>query len=142
MPAVTYLSDSEARSFLTVEGDKDCDELLQEMNKRTDRLWLIQVQRWFESRGLFRHAVERKRYTLYLDCHGEYQVMSLVAPDGSSIFHHNPNSREAVMNYMLGYLGGIERPAVAETNLNAPGNTSLVSGASSEQTSPEHSDEG
>ncbi len=33
-------------------------------------------------------------------------------------------------------------PAVAETNAAASGNTSLVSGASSEQTSPEHSDEG
>lgn len=115
MPAVIYLSDSEARRFLRVESDKDCDELLQQMNTVTGRTWLIQVQRWFEPRGLFRHAVERKNYTLYLDCHGEYQVMSLVAPGGSSIFHASQNSRESVMNYMLGYLGGMERPANAET---------------------------
>lgn len=106
MPAVTYLSDWEAREWVRVPGDKDCDELLQEMNAKTGRRWLIQVRRFFISRGWFRHAEEIKSYTLYLDCHGEYQVMNLVGPNGGSIFHFNRNSREAVMNYMLGYLGG------------------------------------
>jgi hypothetical protein len=106
MPAVTYLSESEARKFERVEGDKDCDELLQEMNAKTGRRWLIQVSRWFVSRGWFRHAEERIAYTLYLDCHSEYQIMSLVTPTGSSIFHRSHQSREDVMNYMLGYFGG------------------------------------
>lgn len=113
MPAVTYLSDSEVERFLHVENDKDCDELLQEMNAKTGRRWLIQVRRWFVPRGWFRHAEERVHYTLYLDCHGEYQVMSLVTPTGSSIFHGSRQSREDVMNYMLGYLGGC--PAVTST---------------------------
>lgn len=106
MPAVTYLSDSRASAMERVEGDKDCDELLQEMNAKTGRRWLIEVWTQYVSRGWFRHAEERKHYTLYLDCHGEYQVMSLVTPAGSSIFNHSRQSRENVMNYMLGYLGG------------------------------------
>lgn len=109
MPAVTFLSDSETKRYERVEDDKDCDELLQEMNAVTGRRWLIQVRKWFEPRGMFRHAEERKDYTLYLDCHGEYQVMSLVHPGGSSIFYGWHHSREAVMNYMLGYLGGTPR---------------------------------
>lgn len=107
MPGFTYLSDWEAREWLHVEGDKDCDELLQEMNAKSGRTWLIQVKRWFAPRGWFRHAEEIKYYTLYLDCHGEYQVMNLVGPNGGSVFHFNRHSREAVMNYMLGYLGGL-----------------------------------
>ena len=104
MPAVTFLSDSEAKRFETVEGDKDCNELLQEMNAKTDRRWLIEVRSFFASRGWFRHAEEIKTYTLYLDCHGEYQVMNLVTPNGGSNFSYS--TREAVMNYMIGYLGG------------------------------------
>lgn len=111
MPCCTYLSAYEAKKFEAVDGDKDCDELLQEMNAKTGRRWLIQVQRNFVSRGWFRHAKERKDYTLYLDCHGEYQVMSLVTPAGSSVFYRWANSREAVMNYMLGYLGGCLVPS-------------------------------
>lgn len=52
----------------------------------------------------------------------------------------------AECGYDHGYADGVEwatcHAAVAETNAAASGNTSLVSGASSEQTSPEHSDEG
>lgn len=116
MPVCTYLSDSEAKRFEQIEGDKDCDELLQEMNAKTGRRWLIQVQQRFVSRGWFRHAEERKYYTLYLDCHGEYQVISLVTPHGSSVFFQWVHGREAIMNYMLGYLGYLGRLPLSSTD--------------------------
>jgi hypothetical protein len=108
MAAVTFLSDSEARSYETVEGDKDCNELLQELNHASGRRWLIERRTFYRSRGLFRHAEEIKTYTLYLDCHGEYQVMNLVTPNGGSVFSYG--NREAVMNYMLGHLAGLQEP--------------------------------
>ena len=106
MPAVTFLSDSEAKRFERVEYDKDCDELLQEMQRLSGRRWLIEVRSHFLSRGWFRHAAELVTYTLYLDCNGEYQVMNLVTSRGGSVFSRS--RREDVMNYMLGYIGGLE----------------------------------
>jgi hypothetical protein len=113
MPAVTYLSDWEVRNWQAVANDKDCDELLQELRKATGENWLISVN----ERPAFKRAWHRlwnvqtrtiKFYTLYADCHGEWQIISLVTPYGSSIFHSwGERDRECIMNYMLGYLGGL-----------------------------------
>lgn len=119
MPAVTHLSSWEEKEYSRVEGDKDCDDLLQEMCRVTGRRWLIQVRRWFVSQGLLRHAREAKSYTLYLECHGEYQVISLVHPGGSSVFHGSGESREHAMNYMLGYLSGQPREGTIHANCEA-----------------------
>ena len=106
MPCTTFLSDHQIKQWSHVENDKDCDELLKELNEVSGRLWLVGVQEWFLPRGLFRHAEKRIDYTLYLDCHGEWQVMNMVTPEGGSLFHHTVGSREHVMNYMLGFIAG------------------------------------
>jgi len=116
VPAVTYLSDAKAREWATVPDDKDCDELLQQLNRVSGRKWVIgrhTVE--LAHAGLFKRMFCKPpaphiEWTLYLDCHGEWQVMNLVTPDGGSNFHPSTGSREAIMNYMLGYIGGARRP--------------------------------
>ncbi|CAM5397985.1 hypothetical protein AFEL58S_01990 [Afipia felis] len=117
MPAVTFLSDCEAKRFETIDGDKECNELLRAMNLLSGRRWLIEVRSRFVSRGWFRHAAKIVTYTLYLDCNGEYQVMNLVTPSGGSVFSRS--GREDVMNFMLGYLGGMEESAQKDTEIAA-----------------------
>jgi hypothetical protein len=112
MPAMTFLSDWEVRAWASVPDDKDCNELLQSLRKATGENWLIGVttrqkfrkawhRMWFVENG------DHKFYTLYADCHGEWQVINLVTPNGGSVFHGSAQSREDVMNFILGYLGGI-----------------------------------
>lgn len=114
MPAFTYLSDSEVRAWARVVDDKDCDELLQDLRRASGENWIIGVQRLETFRKAWHrlwHVVsgEHRHYTLYADCHGEWQVINLVTPSGGSVFHGSGQSREDVMNFMLGYLGGLNR---------------------------------
>lgn len=112
MPAVTYLSDSEVRQFATVPDDKDCNELLQELRRATGENWIVGTYSVRRGRtptdwALRRPAKVSRHYTLYADCHGEWQVINLVTPCGGSVFHGSEQSREDVMNYMLGVLNGL-----------------------------------
>ena len=112
MPGFTYLSDSEVRAWRTVPGDKDCNDLLQEFRQATGEDWVIGVREYDTYKRKW-HRLGRKVtgkakfYTLYADCHGEWQVINLVTPEGGSVFHGSKQSREDVMNFMLGYLAGI-----------------------------------
>lgn len=118
MPAVTYLSDHEVARFSSVADDAECNELLQEFRQATGENWLIEVNRGTMRRSLLQHLLHRPErivalYTLYADCHGEWQVMNLITPQGGSNFHTWEHSREAVMNYMMGYIGGLGRRVAA-----------------------------
>lgn len=112
MVCVTYLSDNEVRRFRTVEDDKDCNDILQGLRKLTGEEWLIRVMPLSYKTGVwpFRKEVSWKLYTLYYGTlHGEYQVINLVNENGSTIFDPTPrNSRCHVMNYMLGYIAGVQ----------------------------------
>jgi hypothetical protein len=111
MGAFVYLSDSEVRRWQTVPDDKDCNDILQELRSLSGENWLVGVRQyrlrstWWE---WLRRAPQRwhKVYTLYADCHGEWQVINLVTPAGGSVFHGSGQSREDVMNFMLGCLTG------------------------------------
>jgi len=111
MPVTTYLSDQDVRSWQLVPEDKDCDELLQDLRRQTGKNWLISVHnhpKWkLAWHRLWPVKTEEifKAYTLYADCHGEWQIINLVTPSGGSVF--GASCREDVMNFMLGYLAGI-----------------------------------
>lgn len=116
MPAVTYLSDHQVKNSQAVIGDKEFNDLFQEFRNITGENWLIDhyehpVYRraWL---GLW-HSIAGyvKVFTLYADCHGEWQVMNLVTPEGGSNFNVWRHSREAIMNYMLGYIAACSHPA-------------------------------
>lgn len=108
MPALTYLSDQEVREWAAVPDDKDCNEILQELRSLTGENWVIGRHQVKFARRWFRRPLPITVYTLYADCHGEWQVMNLVTPEGGSNFYGSAQSREDVMNYMLGYIGGIQ----------------------------------
>lgn len=115
MPAVTFLSDHEVREWANVPDDKEADELLQQLRDVSGRNWVIgrhkvRVQHPSLIKRLFcKPPAPLTVWTLYLDCHGEWQIMSLATPKGSSIFHYSPESRECVLNYMLGYVSGAQK---------------------------------
>ena len=113
MPAFTYLSDSEVREWRSVSDDKECNDLLQEFRKATGEDWLIGVRQWPVRRTFWKWLRRtpitlHKHHTLYADCHGEWQVINLVTPNGGSVFYGSAQSREDIMNFMLGYLAGID----------------------------------
>lgn len=115
MPAVTFLDDWEVRKWDNgVPGDEDLNELLFELRKLTGRQWIVMtrdlpiIKRSWHRLGYYK-AGTFKHYTLYLDCHGEWQVMNLCTErDGGSNFFLSHSSREHVMNYMLGHIAGTE----------------------------------
>ncbi len=111
MPCTTWLTEQEARDWAVVADDKECDELLQQLRKVSGRNWVIgraKMESYVGLLGLlFRQRLKvRTFWTLYLDCHGEWQIMNLMTPKGGSLFHLSNQSREDVMNYMVGYIGG------------------------------------
>lgn len=113
MPSVTYLSPEQVRRYSSVPDDKECDELLQEMRHTTNEEWLIEVRTVSQRPSPMDRFLRRVRpsirvYTLYVDCHGEWQIINCVMPGGrGSVFTGGPATREAVMNYMLGHIAGV-----------------------------------
>ena len=113
MPACVYLSDAEERKWSSVAEDKDCDELLQQLRRLTGNKWLVERQEIpVRHTSLWKHLFCKSppphvEWTLYADLHGEHQVINLVTPEGGSVFYKSTQSRENVMNFMLGYIAGI-----------------------------------
>lgn len=109
MPAVTYLHDWEVAEGRQVLEDPECNELLQEFRNVTCRDWIIRVHVITEKRFM-RKDRQHRLYTLYNDCHGEWQVMNMVTPPGATTEYYEcwHQSRQAVMNYMLGFMAGID----------------------------------
>lgn len=113
MPAFTYLSSHEIEKWASIPDDKECNDLLQELRAKTGENWLIgryttrtrHPSLW--KRLFCQPPAPHVEWTLYADCHGEWQVMNLVGPNGGSVFHGC--TREMIMNYMLGYIGGLRK---------------------------------
>lgn len=135
MPAFTYLSDSEVRQWSRVEGDKDCDELLQELRRLSGENWIIGRQTIPVCHASLWKMIFCKppepyvSWTLYADCHGEWQVINLVTPEGGSNFHASAQGREDIMNFMLGYIAGLHRrreaTAPLQGNAESPSSSDL-----------------
>lgn len=110
LPAFTYLSDYQVQKFRSVPGDAELDGLLQELRQATGDDWLVEVVeikefakgRWWPLRRAVR---TRTFYALYADIHGEFQAINLCTPKGGSVFVGA--HRDAVANYILGFLGGL-----------------------------------
>lgn len=109
MPALTFLSDNVVRAGRSVKDDKECDEILQDLRRMTGEDWIVRVRR-IPHRSWARSFVDpdRYEYILYADCHGEWQHINMAGPEGGTVFHTHPDSRNAVMNFMLGMICGIQ----------------------------------
>lgn len=112
MPALVCLSQDRVERGRTVPGDKECDDLLQELRQVTGEDWIVLTYTQRHPRGFFdavrgRPPISFLIYSLYADCHGEWQVINCFTREGVSIFNLGAESRETVMNYMLGYVAGI-----------------------------------
>ena len=108
MGAYTYLSDHEAEAGRAT-GDKELDDLLQQVNDLSDDGWRIRVRTYRQRKRWFRApAPEAKHYTLYWYTGAgiEYQVINLVTPEGGSVFHDSRQSREDIANFLMGFING------------------------------------
>lgn len=81
MPGFYYLNDYQVQEYSNPD-DPECCTLLHELNEASGRIWLVKIERFTQRKGLFR--VEVEHYTLFLDCHGEYQVINLVPQRGTN----------------------------------------------------------
>jgi len=104
MAGLTFLSDDVVRKARTIDGDRDANELLQELRAITGEDWIVRVRTYAEPKRVFHRTKSYRHYALYADCHGEWQHVNLVTSDGGSVFNANDHSREHVMNFMLGYI--------------------------------------
>ena len=115
MPACTYLTDEEVKRYSSV-SDKELDELLQEL-RAVDDSWAIQETTAIK-KGFWKNT-EVKHYTLYYKVqHPEWQVINLATPNGGSVFHYELNSREFIMNYIMGVLNGMQMAEMGGHNGN------------------------
>lgn len=108
MPALTFLSDDVVRAGRSVKDDKECDQILQDLRRLTGEDWIVRVRELPTTRRWLRPAPPVRDYTLYADCHGEWQIINMAGPDGGTVFSLHPDSRNACMNFMLGMICGIQ----------------------------------
>ena len=109
MPALTFLSDDVVRAGRSVKDDKECDEILQDLRRLTGEDWIVRVREIPQHTwplGFSKPPI--RDYTLYADCHGEWQIINMAGPDGGTVFSLHPDSRNACMNFMLGMICGIQ----------------------------------
>lgn len=106
MPMITYLMDGELKSLRTVPGDRELDELLQQLRGETGDEWLIRSTPVLNKRW-FRKPKYSTSYTLYygLDNGIEFQVINLCNGHGRRVAGFQ---REHVINYILGFLAGLD----------------------------------
>ena len=103
MPAFTYLNDHDYTEPLS---DSDMQELLTELRERTENDWRI-GEYTYEARRLFRKPITLKYYQLYVHTNCcEFQVINPVRDIGADVFEIP--TRSQIMNYMLGYLAGMD----------------------------------
>lgn len=120
MPCTTWLTDSEVREFASVPDDKELNETLQQLRSVTGENWLVGKRKVSVQHDSILKRVFCKQpppittHTLYNDCHGEYQIINLAGPEGGTVFHHWPNEREGIINYILGFIGGHQRALATE----------------------------
>lgn len=121
MAALTFLSDDVVRAGRSVKDDKECDQILQDLRNLTGEDWIVRVRELPTTRRWLQPAPHPVRdYTLYADCHGEWQIINMVGPNGGTVFSQHPDSRNAVMNFMLGMTCGIRNErAKGASNGNA-----------------------
>lgn len=113
MPAVTYMSKQDAEAGRTVQNDKDCDELLQQVRKITGDEWIIRVHDVRLAGSWFRKPRTLKYYALYYGLSNgvEWQCVNLASPEGGTLFHPTTISRELVLNFLMGLRNGYEECA-------------------------------
>lgn len=104
MPITTYLSQSECELYKSV-GDKDLNELFQEIRNLDDRFLLhertMQTKRWFRKPKI------NVLYTLYIETsHGEVQIMNFAREWKWSINTSVP--APYIYAYFYGFLGGMK----------------------------------
>ena len=95
MPCVTYLSDSQIKSYSSVT-DTELNELFQEVRKIDDN-WLVEER--IETIGFFKKRTTIN-YHLYYNLGGEVQVIFL-----ASGLQDNGN-KDIIMLYFYGFLNG------------------------------------
>lgn len=116
MPAIVYLPDYVIRNGHIVPDDKECTDLLKEVNNKSNRNWIIEKCPIRVKEKIFSKVKVIYRYNLYLDCNGEWQIINLMTANGGSIFHGGAKgSRENVMNYLMGLANGLD---LAKINLD------------------------
>ncbi|OLF81272.1 hypothetical protein AWH62_00940 [Maricaulis sp. W15] len=108
MPAIVYLSEDKVVAGRRIDGDEDANGLLQQLRNKTGRDWIVLVHVQVGRRPLFGSYPTTRHYDLCLPCGGEWQVLNLCTKSGGSLYDDDGNSREHVMNYMLGLLAGLE----------------------------------
>lgn len=97
MPLTTYVNETQARVWRNVD-DKEMNAILQDLRTVSGEDWLIKSNYYFVKEGWFKPKRLLIHYTLMVDVHGEFQVISLCGDREST--------RQDVINYMLGYAAG------------------------------------
>lgn len=104
MPCVTYISEYEEWKMKeAIKEHKLVAELLAEVNALTTQEWLCEPHKAVVQVRLFRAPIEEWRFTLYIDCHGEWQVFNF--KDGFS------GTENTVLAFLMGYRNGLAEAA-------------------------------
>jgi hypothetical protein len=104
MPIYTYLKDNEKTNC----SDRDILELLDEINKYDENKWLVREReytytRWFRKKTLKRYSL------LYTAKYPEVQIVNFAPKDPNDWSISVSESRADILNFLMGYLNGIER---------------------------------
>lgn len=113
MPAVVYLSEPEVIRGRTVECDVDVDDILQTLREKSGRDWIVRVHDFLGRKPVLGPRPVIRHFELCVACGGEWQVINLCTKEAGSVFFDDGNSREHVMNYMLGMIAGLDRVGAA-----------------------------
>lgn len=101
--------------------DKELLKILERLKEETGRHWELEESVRVTKKFLHK-PVNLKVYSLYLDCHGEWQVINFCPAKEGGYSINTTVDRAAIGNYITGYLGGIwDMKARNEGGLNAAG---------------------
>lgn len=100
MPATAFLSpfDVDRIRIRLILDDPRIVELLSEVNRLVSQQWICEVKEIARKR-IWRAPIIVKKYTVYIDCHGEWQIFNF--PGGYSV------SAETILAFLMGYRNGL-----------------------------------
>lgn len=100
MPCVTFIGEYEQwRMKSEISEHRHIKELLDDVNRLQPQEWLCGRQKTVVAMPLFRKAKEEWRFSLYIDCHGEWQVFNFA--EGMSV------PENTILAFLLGYRNGL-----------------------------------
>jgi len=108
MPCCTYLTDGMVEFEKENLTDKDIIKLLDELNYKTSKEWVVRQRSWYTGIWKWKKNVYSFQILVHIT-NGEYQIINFTPSDERDWTINHWVDKRTLCAYIYGYLGGLNQ---------------------------------